>query len=254
MKTKAAHRPFHHSLRGFTLTELLVVIAIIVVVAALSVAGIHKLRGAADKTNSMRNLAQLQIANTAYSTEHQGNYVPLYTNDKGGGRSGRWPQSPEFLSYLTGQSQDTLDQQTKDPSAALLIATVPLSMLDPKVVRGRKLGYDSLAASYGMSETGLMGNNGAFAAPSHNLNMISNPSRSMAFATATDYRVGYGSRFKWDGVDAKTTNGAIAYRHSRKALVVYFDGHVGEITESDMRQIDSSKGGQNSAFWKPTAN
>jgi prepilin-type processing-associated H-X9-DG protein len=36
---------------------------------------------------------------------------------------------------------------------------------------------------------------------------------------------------------------------ARRALVVYFDGHVGEMTKADMLEIDK-RGGANSVFWK----
>jgi prepilin-type processing-associated H-X9-DG protein len=39
------------------------------------------------------------------------------------------------------------------------------------------------------------------------------------------------------------------YRHGDKVLVVYFDGHVGEMTKADILEIDKW-GGANNAFWK----
>jgi prepilin-type processing-associated H-X9-DG protein len=89
----------------------------------------------------------------------------------------------------------------------------------------------------------------------HNLNQVRDPSRSMAFATATDFRVTYNSRFKWDFKnpnDSKTSSGDIAYRHQNKVLVVYFDGHVDEKSESDFRDIDN-RDGKNNRFWNPTS-
>ena len=74
----------------------------------------------------------------------------------------------------------------------------------------------------------------------------------MAFATATDFRVTYNSRFKWNfdnPNDTKTAAGDLAYRHGDKALVVYFDGHVGEMSKGDFQRIDKS-GGKNNPFWK----
>ncbi len=91
----------------------------------------------------------------------------------------------------------------------------------------------------------------------HSMSRISNPAQSMAFGTATDFRIAYNSRFNWDfedpeGSDVKTANGSIAYRHGKKVLVVYYDGHVGEMSKADFQEIDRSRGGKNSAFWLPT--
>jgi hypothetical protein len=81
---------------------------------------------------------------------------------------------------------------------------------------------------------------------------VGNPSASMAFSTATDYRVTYNSRFKWKEADSKTSDGAMSYRYGGKALVVYYDGHIEVLNQGDIRAIDS-RGGRNHPFWKPTA-
>jgi prepilin-type N-terminal cleavage/methylation domain-containing protein len=74
------------------------------------------------------------------------------------------------------------------------------------------------------------------------------------FATATDYRVSYNGRFSWTGGQARSNNGAMAYRYGGKALVTYFDGHAGEMSKADIKEFDSSRGGKNSSFWSPKAN
>lgn len=233
-----------NSTHGFTVTELLVVIVIIVIIAAISVGGMAKIRQKADKVNSTRNLSQLQLANASYSTDRNGNFVPLYQNNEDGQRIGFWYQNPDFLANLSG---DVLDASGNRARSA------PSSKLDPKVLRAKNAMYYSMAASYGMNDNGILGQTGPNVAPSHNHNRIPSPAQSMAFATATDYRTTYNSRFKWKGVDSKTSDGAIAYRYDGKALIVYFDGHVGEVSEGDMKLIDSSRGGKIGSFWKPTA-
>jgi prepilin-type processing-associated H-X9-DG protein len=80
----------------------------------------------------------------------------------------------------------------------------------------------------------------------------------MAFSTAIDFRVTYNSRFNWklenqlDSRQAPGSVGAMAYRHKDTALVVYFDGHVGEITQGEMKAIDG-RGGKSNPFWNPKA-
>ena len=197
----------------------------------------------ASKANSIRNLSQLQIANMTYATDHSGKCVPIRVNDANGNPT-RWFQDQEYLSNLTGSLTDELEKNNT--------GAIPLEMLDPKVVRARKSFYDRVYTSYGMNDTGLQLGGEPDLNSGHNFNQVSDPNRTMAFATATDFRVTYNSRYKWDFEnpnDSKTANGEIAYRHGDKVLAVYFDGHVGEMSKADFEQIDKS-GGKNNAFWK----
>jgi prepilin-type processing-associated H-X9-DG protein len=64
----------------------------------------------------------------------------------------------------------------------------------------------------------------------------------------------YASRLKWfskspEMREGKTNTQDLAYRHGDKLLVVYFDGHAGEMTKADILEIDK-KGGANNVFWK----
>jgi prepilin-type N-terminal cleavage/methylation domain-containing protein len=233
-----------HPRRGFTLVELLVVITIIGVMAAIAIGTTVRMREQAFKANSLRNISQLQIANASYAADHSGNYVPIYAYDDKGVRLGFWYQDTKFLSNLAGDIRDASGEPVR---------SAPVSMLDPKVVRGKRSFHHSMAASYGMNDNGIAGAHGPGVAPAHNVNRVPNPSESMAFATATDYRTTYNSRFNWKGVDGKTSDGGIAYRYGDKALVVYFDGHVSEVTKGEMKSFDT-QGGKNSSFWNPRTN
>lgn len=244
MKNPKPHRSPAHASHGFTLTEMLVVIVIIVVIAALSLTGIQRMRSAADKVASTRNLSQLQLANASYANDHNGKCVPLKITNDGGSTAKRWFQEVEYLASLTGKSTEELEKNNP--------TTIPLEMLDPKVVRARELLYDRVYTSYGMNDTGI-GASKPNTEYGYNLNRLTDPSRSMAFATATDFRATYVNRYKWDfknPKDEKTSGGEIAYRHGNKALVVYFDGHVGEMGKADFEAIDKAGGGDN-IFWKP---
>jgi prepilin-type processing-associated H-X9-DG protein len=50
-----------------------------------------------------------------------------------------------------------------------------------------------------------------------------------------------------------TPDGKIAYRYNKKAVVVYYDGHVGEVGMDDMKRIDQT-GGIRNVFWDADAN
>jgi prepilin-type N-terminal cleavage/methylation domain-containing protein len=234
----------HYHSSGFTLTELLVVIVIIATLAALSMIGIKRMRDMADKTGAVRNLSQLQIANVGYASDNAGKYVPKHANDSNGQRTW-WFRDPEFLNYFIGEGTGP------DGKAA----EIPLNYLDQKVVRAKRNGYKLIAASFGINHTGLPSAGTApNASMSHTVASVTEPSRSMAFATATDLEVLYGSRLKWfsrspEMREGKTNSQDLAYRHGDKLLVVYFDGHAGEMTKADILEIDK-KGGANNVFWK----
>lgn len=233
---------------GFTLTELLVVLVILVTLAALSFLGWGRVRAMADKTTAIRNLSQLQIANVGYATDNGGKFVPKQFNDDKGTRAGWWFQVPEYLHHLRGDFNIPADRP---------LETVPISLLDPKVVRAKRELYYSLASSFGINETNLPSSQGNNARPAHTMETVTRPDQAMAFATATDLGVRYPARMTWfsralDKREGKTKDGGLAYRHGDKMVVVYFDGHVGELSKAEMVEIDRTKGGVNSAFWRPT--
>lgn len=235
------HRPAMSS--GFTLTELLVVILIIAVLATLAFLGTRRVRDMADKATSVRNLSQLQIANASYATDHNGRCVPIRVNDSSGNPT-RWFQDKKFLANLMGEVLNASGVQSD---------MIPLSLLDPKVVRARKSFSDRVYTSYGMNDTTLLLGGEPDLNSGHNMNQVSDASRTMIFATATDFRVNYNSRFKWNfkqPEDSKTAAGELAYRHGSKVLAVYFDGHVGELGKRDFEEIDQ-RSGKNNPFWRP---
>jgi prepilin-type N-terminal cleavage/methylation domain-containing protein/prepilin-type processing-associated H-X9-DG protein len=243
MKTPLFKCNRHAVQQGFTLTELLVVILMIAVLATLAFVGTRRVRDMADKANSIRNLAQLQVANASYAADHNGRCVPIRANDSSGTPT-RWFQNRDFLANLIGGFVDASGEQSE---------SIPLGMLDPKVLRGKKSLSNRIYSSYGMNDTTLQLGGEPDLNSAHNMNQVADASRTMIFATATDFRVTYNSRYKWDFKnpnDSKTAAGDLAYRHGDKVLAVYFDGHVGEMSKGDFEAIDT-RGGKNNAFWKP---
>ncbi len=221
--------------KGFTLIEVLVVISIIAVLAALSMMGFGRFRNAADATRAMSSLRQLQIANTSYSTENNGRYCPVYATDDKGNTNAKlhWHENPRFLGLLTG-SDSALD------TPALRKKNIPESLMDPKVFRQKKNLYNELQASYGMNHE-VADNWGQKSTESSvYVSSVVNPSLTCAFISSTDWIAKYTGRFLWinSPFEGKTPDGKIAFRHDKKAMVVYYDGHIGTITPETFRAFD----------------
>lgn len=226
---------------GFTLVELLVVITITIVLAALTVVGLSRMRAAGDTATAVRNIRQLQVANVSYATEHDGRYASYFILDEDG-KKNYWYRDLGFLAELTGDnSQLTSADPNKD---------VPSSLLDPTAYRAKKKSYDLLSGSYGMVHDFMIKRSDQDTERYTTINEITNPSRTAAFLTTTDLSARYESRNLWwsEPVEGKTTNGKTAFRHGNKAIAVYFDGSTGLISREDINRFDAN-GGKKNVFW-----
>ncbi len=245
------------TLKGFTLVELLVVIVIIATLAALSFMGFGKIRASADANRAMASLRQLQVANTSYSTENNGKYCPVYGTDENGNANYKlfWFINPTYLGLLTGGDFSDLSQQTRNRN-------IPTSLMDPMVFRKKKYNFNELPASYGMNHE-VNGNWGQKSTEASVLvSSVVNPSATCAFISATDWIAKYTGRFIWrnaggkdtvNATEGQTPDGKIAYRHGGKAIVVYYDGHVGTVTPEDLKEFEKKNSGvDNQPFWKAT--
>jgi prepilin-type N-terminal cleavage/methylation domain-containing protein/prepilin-type processing-associated H-X9-DG protein len=241
-KAQSMQNPMSRSRSGFTLVELLVVIVIIATLALLSFMGLRRMRASADAATTASVLRQLQLANVGYASDHNGQYVPMESYDENNVRSNEWWQSSVFLAYLTGDPS-ALDKGKQTTNA-------PVSVLDPVVVRAKQRMWDKLFASYGYNQQGMPPAK-ASSDRSFKVSQVTNPSRSAAFITATDWKVVHASRFRWldNPVEGKSTDQKMAYRHNGKAIVVYYDGSSGMVSPADIRDIDA-QGGANHPFWK----
>lgn len=250
MKTNHTSKSIHYGTParlGFTLVELLVVIVIIVTMASLVFVGIRKMKAAADKVVAARNISQLQLASTSYANDHGGSYMWTCNTD-GNAQTSGWSDNYEFLTYVAGDGG--VIKGVTSPKRD----TVPLNLLDPTVIRQKKKLYDFYDASFGYNYNGYSSSKDwgvKNATRSYRMSELKSPERSAAFISATDWLAKYSGRFNWDGaaaVEGGTGDGKIAFRYGGKALVVYFDGHVAEITKGDLKKIDDN-GGVANIFW-----
>lgn len=227
--------------KAFTLLEILVTITIIILVAALAMMGTSRLRDSSNRMVSMGNLKQLQIANASYAVDHNGRFVSIAKRNGDNKIGDIWVLNHSFLENFRGDLGWT--------STGRVNTSVPVSMLDPVTVRAKAAMHDDLRANY----AGVLrpGTTVASSDSSYFMSELAAPERTAAFTTATDWQVIYGSRFKWAGVEGKTGNAAMAYRHDNKALVVFYDGHVAELSMNDIKAIDN-QGGIKNLFWSGT--
>lgn len=227
---------------AFTLVEILVVSAIIILLAALAFLGTSRMQSAADRTISVDNLRKLQIANGVYAADHGGAFVSTFTQNSEGKTGGLWDRNSEFLDIYLGE----FDQSHSGKSQESRVKT---KHLDPIAYKARANGHNTLKASYGMvsKENYRSGNKDVNS--TYRITELTSAPQTAAFVTAVNWLVQYGGRDSWDGVEGKVNAPRIAYRYNNKALVVYYDGHVGQISKEDMAALDR-RGGKNNCFWK----
>ncbi len=206
--------------------ELLVVIAIIAVLVAVSTTAVMRFRRSADKVAVISNMRQLHIANVSYASDHSSRYVsPVETID---GLTVDWWENPELVSQL--KSAEATYTGAATPNTEL-----PLSLMDPVVVKKGEPGFDVLAGSYAYNTEGMPTVDGV--KRGYTLPLVGDPGRTAAFITA-DFSAG--------GVIDHEHADQIAERHEKKAIVVYYDGRAAPITK---REISNLPGGAANAFW-----
>ena len=243
MKPRSSSSAKSHHKPGFTLVELMVTIVIVIALAALVFVATSRVKAASARAVSVDNLRKLQLANGLYASDNNSRFVACFTKNEDGKTGGLWDRNPEFLDYFIGVSQPTEGNSQE--------SRVSPEHLDQVAYKARGNAHDTLKASYGMvskeSYTGSAPNTDS----SYRLSELTTPSKTAAFVTAVNWLVQYSGRKGWNGVEGKVNAPRIAYRHRNKALVVYYDGHIGEVSEEDMAALDR-RGGKNNCFWNGT--
>lgn len=234
--------------RGFTLVELLVVITIIVVLAALGFTTFGRVRRSAEKTTGIAAMRSLGAANALYASENNGIYVAAISFDDDG-KQFEWRNDIKFKSYLMGLAS---------PDDKITSTTVlPDSVVDPVVRRTFKSDKNhtyrwNLGKSFAINDPPSSGGVG-YGKPGYSKGFrsanLADPGRTMSFITAQSFMNTYRDRLNWEKNPSDGSGTGVAYRYDGKALAVFFDGHVEDVSIERIKEIDKQKGGESNIFW-----
>ncbi len=205
---------------AFTLIEIIVVLAILVILMALIMAMINKSKLQAFTAETVSNLRVLQAANLSFLAEN-GYYVPPKGDE---GWNTMWFNRPDFTKFL---SQPNANWDENFPEVATSgFRNVKHPTDENKDFGQMTIGINTCGRQHWPSD-GELPNMAVLPA------QVIDPSRTMAFADATDFWVQMGAADKWQN-DKEWQAMAIAYRNGgERAAVAFFDGHVGFVTREE---------------------
>ena len=213
----AKRRKPKHSI--FTLVELLVIIAIIAILAALLIPALNKAKQSVYKASCGNNVRQLGTAMTMYNNDWNGFFPPtLYGGWAGVGWHVRWVHLVAgYLGLSLGSGQIG---ETALPSFKTAFTCPRMNRIGiPNAQTGVSYGYNTYGLGtmsfndYGVTRTGWV------KLPSIKVpSMMASHIETWAAWTGIDRSKGW---CDMDYVDRA------CYRHSRKANILYVDGHLG---------------------------
>lgn len=194
--------------RGFTLIELLVVIAIIALLAVLMFPSAKGFLGKGREAECVNNLRQLGAGLSLYVSEN-GAYPPSAAFN--GGFTGMNWWFTDAVKYMDGGSPYEIVNGIPN------IIDLPKTPLKCPSVKQRGWPF----TDYGVNATALPW--GLRPVPAAR---IANPAQTFLVAESTIWAAGVG----WGGALDKE----FAFRHNERANVLYFDGHVGSVTKTQV--------------------
>ncbi len=220
---------------GFSLVELLVVISIIAMLASMLIPVIGIVRDQARSTKCRSNLRQMQMANIDY-VGNWGDYVPAFFNVNAGSSTytNQLIQNTEFI-------QNCTDGKVTDGT----IANYPASLLCPLSKPDPTNAYSQYSLSYGYNQQYVVWPYQAAYDVGPKL-ATGRPTQLIAFVDALDWCMSnwwvLGNAYWASGTalpEGVYSYQATAFRHQKRANVVYMDGHVGSGTYSDLNVYKS---------------
>jgi prepilin-type N-terminal cleavage/methylation domain-containing protein/prepilin-type processing-associated H-X9-DG protein len=209
---------------GFTLVEILVVIAIIAVLAAIAFPGFKSMLENSRATQCTANLREIFNGIQGYVQDNNGIYPPSTTGRNG--VNGYW-----FAAIGPYLGEGRRFDQSK-------VKTGPWPQNIPFACPS--------CTNHGWGGAGIdVGINGYQVGATQNTNNITTALRiAKASALSTTLLVadaqGAGGAGAWQvgfriGQNASFPAGSIATRHKGRANVLYFDGHVGQVTAEQLK-------------------
>jgi prepilin-type N-terminal cleavage/methylation domain-containing protein/prepilin-type processing-associated H-X9-DG protein len=198
--------------RGFTLIELLVVIAVIGVLAGMLMPALNAAKAASKQMGCGNALRQMQIGNAAYAVDHRGEYVAVHLPG-----INAWYGNPDFREVMEwGGGTTAVPRWAVCPDSWTFKAT---STTLPSI--NLSYGANTSDKTLGTAPVGFRA--GA----------VVRPADKMAFADSWDWWINAYNSAKFDYERKPNNTGpsytdslAVAYRHTTKVGIAFFDGHV----------------------------
>jgi prepilin-type processing-associated H-X9-DG protein/prepilin-type N-terminal cleavage/methylation domain-containing protein len=205
---------------SFTLVELMVVIAVIALVATLAFPAYQSVMASSRSTQCRANLREIFTAFQGYVQDNNGQYPPATANPNN-------VNSYWFLAIGTYQSEGRRFDPTKVGTNGPWPQKTPFAC--PSCTNhgwgraGIDVGVNGYQLGAGLNTSVLRAAHVSTPAATMLVADAQNPDGSGAWGIG--YRIGSNKKFE---------KNAIAMRHKGRANVLYFDGHVGQITAEQL--------------------
>lgn len=227
---------------GFTLLELLIVITIVAVLAVLSASVSLKIREKAKRANAASALRQVAIANVGYSVENYGNINTVrYAGDPVEGDTAGDPNDGNVSNSFWGRSQPYLfagiswsTQGELETALRLQLAeffgSSDVDKMTKTILGGTPVFKDGSGLPVPFSFNAAMFPSGAFAKTS----TFGDPAQVLwatyGYAGGAGFGVADGQTYVPLPAAGSNPTVKIYYFENKKALGVFLDGHVEEIS------------------------